>query len=55
MGAESTTDKKGDTQHKGTLTTEVAHDAAERGFVGTCQHGHALVEFDHAVKSFSLD
>ncbi|KAJ5198708.1 uncharacterized protein N7498_007825 [Penicillium cinerascens] len=51
VGTESITDEKGDTQHKGALTTDVAHDAAERGNLATDQHGHALVEFDLAVES----
>lgn len=50
-GNESVADEKANTQHKETMITGIAHDAAERGHLATDQYGHALVEFDKAAES----
>ncbi|KAJ5735769.1 uncharacterized protein N7483_000894 [Penicillium malachiteum] len=48
---ESVGDEKPIAYHNTNITSEFAHDAAERGHLATDQYGHALVEFDQAAES----
>jgi hypothetical protein len=44
-------DEKVISQHKENMIGEVAHDAAERGYLATDEYGQPLVEFDKAAES----
>jgi hypothetical protein len=44
-------DEKVISQHKENMMGEVAHEAAERGYLATDEYGQPLVEFDRAAES----
>jgi len=50
-GATPVGDEKVVSQHKENMIGEVAHEAAERGYLATDEYGQPLVEFDKAAES----